>query len=358
MKAAIHLLTALLMQICLSGCVHEWPEDPYPREATATLRLEFDSDLPFYTLVEYNPQSRDTHPAADIPGRSDDRIPYRHTLRYTVNAYEPGTRTLVESRTFFKDDISTVDHEVTMTLPRGVYTIYVWADYTDAAAPDRNMYYSPADFAEITLSPSPHIGGTDFRDAARGSIEIDLRGGQGSEQWEDVHVAGTVRMERPLARFRFITTDLQEFLSRYEAAVAANEPSREPSKSPAAILSEYKVRLRYSGFMPSSYNIFTDAPADALTGSSFDGNMKVIDDSEVELGFDYVFVNHADASVDVAIELYSRHSGELVAACDPVTVPLRRSHLTEVRGRFLTATSTGGMGINPGFNGSFDIEIK
>ncbi len=346
MKNGLLLWVAILAAVILPGCVHEWPADPYPGEATLRLKLEHDRPIPLYATVDYIARSRDgvssVHPV--------------HHLRYIVNAYEAGSRTLISSRTFFKEEISSMDHQVEMKLPRGRYSVKVWAEYVYAST-HSDLYYNPSDFSEIQLAGPEHRGCTDFRDAALGSIEADLTPRPGNEEWEDIEVSGVVRLERPLARFRFITTDINEFISRYEKETESND-GRAPSKSPADILSEYAVKLRYAGFMPSSFNVFTDAPADAATGIAFDGDMRVIDHDNIELGFDYVFVNHAETSVDVSVELYSRLTGALVASSDPIKVPLKRSHLTEVRGRFLTSTSTGGMGINPDFSGSFDIEIK
>lgn len=343
----IILFAMLFAAVILPGCVHEWPDDPYPEDATLRLQFEHDRPIPLYATVDYTARSRD--------GVSSDRSGYH--LRYTVNAYEEGSRRLIRSRVFFKEDISSMDHQVEMKLPRGRYSVKVWAEYVSAEN-HSDLYYDISDFSEIKLAGAAHRGCTDYRDAALGSFEANLTPASGDEEWEDMEVSGVVRLERPLARFRFITTDLNEFISRYEKETAAANDGRAPSKSPASILSEYAVRLRYAGFMPSTFNVFTDSPADASTGISFDGDMRIIDHDNIELGFDYVFVNHADASVDVSVELYSRLTGELVASCDPVKVPLKRSRLTEVRGRFLTSTSTGGMGINPDFSGSFDIEIK
>ena len=40
------------------------------------------------------------------------------------------------------------------------------------------------------------------------------------------------------------------------------------------------------------------------------------------------------------------------------TQRLVRGKLTEIRGPFLTSEAAGGVGIHPGFDGDFNIEIK
>ncbi|WP_353937103.1 DUF6562 domain-containing protein [uncultured Muribaculum sp.] len=50
--------------------------------------------------------------------------------------------------------------------------------------------------------------------------------------------------------------------------------------------------------------------------------------------------------------------GALIGRVSPVDVSTKRSRNTVVKGRFLTSKATGGVGINPGFDGEFNIEIK
>ena len=57
--------------------------------------------------------------------------------------------------------------------------------------------------------------------------------------------------------------------------------------------------FRYQGFMPCSFNMFTNKPADSWTGVAFDSTMQRLSDTEVELGFDYVFVNGGESTVPV-----------------------------------------------------------
>ena len=49
---------------------------------------------------------------------------------------------------------------------------------------------------------------------------------------------------------------------------------------------------------------------------------------------------------------------ELLSSTDPIDVPLERSKLTIVRGPFLTTQASGGVGIDPGFDGEWNYEIK
>ena len=164
-------------------------------------------------------------------------------------------------------------------------------------------------------------------------------------------------MKRPLARFRFVTTDVGEFLSRREG-MGLSGPLPVRPEGVTAALGDYRIVVRYTGYMPSVYNAVTDKPIDSSVGRWFDGVVKGIDTSTAELAFDHVFVNGSQTSVQVALDVYSRHDNTKIASTVPIEVPVVRGKLTEIRGPFLTSEAAGGVGIHPGFDGDFNIEIK
>ena len=49
--------------------------------------------------------------------------------------------------------------------------------------------------------------------------------------------------------------------------------------------------------------------------------------------------------------------GELIGSTSTINVPTMRGRNTIVRGRFLTSQATGGVGIDPGFDGEYNIEL-
>ncbi len=111
-------------------------------------------------------------------------------------------------------------------------------------------------------------------------------------------------------------------------------------------------------YLACSYNMFTNIPADAWTGMSFEGRPTPIDEHEVDWGFDYVFVNGADTHISVALEMYDKQDG-LVSSTRTIDVPIDRNKLTIVRGKFLTSkVTTGNMGINPDYEDDYNVEIR
>lgn len=110
--------------------------------------------------------------------------------------------------------------------------------------------------------------------------------------------------------------------------------------------------------MARSFNMFTNRPADSWAGVSYESDLKVIDSDHAEVGFDYVFVNSHDTSVNVSVEIYDRSDGTVLARIRPVDVPLSRSRHTYVTGPFLTTTAGGAVGIDPSYDGDFNIWIQ
>ncbi|MDE6099145.1 MAG: hypothetical protein K2G24_09680, partial [Muribaculaceae bacterium] len=295
-----------------------------------------------------------------------------HDFRYIINIYENADESAYPSRTpvgsfIFTattvmpgSDGSSPDHNrrVSIALPPGNFRIIAWADHV-LPGTSNDMYYSTADFANISVlaENDAHPGNIPWRDAFRGQVDVRVNdAGEVFASGDEPETLVEIPMRRPMARYRFVSTDLGEFISRHESSVQKASGSEAISMTPD--LDDYRVVMRYTGYMPSVYNAHTDRPTDSRLGVFYDGAISRLDASTAELASDYVFVNGNETAVQVALDVYDRHSGARIASTDPVTVPLRRNHLTIVRGRFLTSTASGGIGILPDFNGDFNIEIR
>ena len=164
-------------------------------------------------------------------------------------------------------------------------------------------------------------------------------------------------MQRPLAKFEFITNDLKEFLDK-EIEYLKQEATTRGENAPTRVdTDKYKVVFHYSGYMPNAYNMNTDKPVDSATGVMFESKLGILNDNEASLGFDYVFVNGKEAGVSIQIGLYDGENRQ-IALSDPIDVSLRRSHHTILRGSFLMQQATGGIVINPEFDGNHNIVIE
>ena len=335
----------------LSSCdVHEFP-DPIEQEISFTINLSYDTSLPLYKVITHDNGSRTVNESE------------KHNIRYVIEVYPADEENKSQGRTtlhrfvFIKEDVSTLDYRVEIPLERGAYNFVVWSDYVKAN--DNDLYYNTQVFEEITLRGDNHNGSNDFRDAFKGSATSEV---------SEFVTSATIDMQRPMAKFNFISNDVKEFVSNIQSIRAEKQRSRGDEKSndnnsssgtvgiEDIDFSEFNILFRYNGFMPDSFNAYTGKPSDASTGVSFDSKIKILENGDAELGFDYIFVNGTESSISVSVEVYD-YDGELLSRFKPIEVPLIRSHLTTIKASFLTS-GTGGVTIIPDFDGDFNIQVN
>ena len=346
----IHAAVVLTAGLLLSDCnVHEWPEAP-AREPYG-LHLAFETDFPQWehhidNRAEFVPETKATRDYG--------------TIRYIVRAYplQNGTaaKTWSDEFVFTRDVADGYDCDLQIELEPGNYRLMVWSDLFEynGAAP----YYSTDDFVEIMIQGA-HAPNTDYRDAFRGTLDVAVQ----VSIDEHAMPSGTIIMQRPLAKFEFVTNDLVEFFEREarRAELRSTESGDSPARSEheasqtRVSLDDYEIVFGYVGFMPNTYSMITDKPVDSATGVQFRSHFTQFSNAEASLGFDYVFVNGTETSVTVQIALYSSESGERVSLTEPIEVPLRRSNHTIIRGSFLMTQASGGAGIDPKFDGDYNV---
>lgn len=370
-------MTASLAAMALSAscAVHEWPDESIP----AVLEVEMVFDTEFQPL-------RDVEYAKKTKANPED-----YNIRYQIRAYRAlknGGYDVVPQveYLFVKSDVNTLDHNVTLVIPEGNYMLRVWADYVDAGKVD-DKYYLTENFSSITVA-EPYEGDTDFRDAFEGSSEVSVvRVGANAEK---THVK--VDMQRPLAKFQFLATDfydlvikaMEKYMSskeyadylqtrrtqqmsgttdaecQFEVTSTDNLPDDgtkapwDPTKAPGFNPEDYKIVFYYNSYLPTEYNLITGKPTDAKMGMMFSSSLQPLNEDEALIGFDYVIVNGVESSVTLQVALYAP-DGELMSLSNPVVVPVVRGKVTTVRGKFLTLTTGGGIGIDPGFDGEFNL---
>uniref|UniRef100_UPI0040560A3F DUF6562 domain-containing protein n=1 Tax=Alistipes sp. TaxID=1872444 RepID=UPI0040560A3F len=354
MKRLRDILLLLLVAI-LTSCdatIHEYPDNAVIRPVSVpiTLNFNFDTEMPLYKQMTY---TRSNLKSSDFD------------LRYIVNVYRATTYRqiggdVVASYVFSKDDVNEWNHTVEIELEKGYYDFVVWADYVDAGTVT-DKYYDTSNFSIISLF-GEHSGSNDYRDGFIGYGKFDLTADPAPYNY-------TIPMSRPMAKYRFISNDIDTFISRMleikrkrlEASRGEDEDTKADTKVEVNI-NDYYVKFNYTQFLNTAYNALINIPAVPLGGYSFTSNIQQLSDKEAELGFDYIFVGD-DTKVWVSVEVFERDEnggesrGEAVGGIKPFLVELSRSKLTEVRGPFLTTEEQGGVGINPDFEDEFTIEI-
>lgn len=348
MRKILYLIICLPI-LLLSACdVHEWPETQ--EFVKMHLRLNYETDM-----TEWEHLYDGAEVIEQGYGETYDNHRDYGKIRYIVRTYPVSEkmRTIsdyTQEFVFTKDISEGYDHEVTLDLLPGNYNVMVWSDIVQHGGD--TYFHDKTNFAEITLQ-GEHQGNNDYRDAFRGSGNVTLI----ADIIERVPDTLDIAMQRPLAKYEFITTDLTEFINKEQTRADAKSKAQSTDGEDVTTkvsIEDYKVVFYYVGFMPNAYSLFTDKPVDSATGVLFESTLNSLSETEASVGFDYVFVNGTEAAVTVQIGIYD-NEGTQLSLTEPIKVPLRRSHHTIMRGMFLMSETSGGISINPEFDGDYNL---
>ena len=349
MRKVLHMVVCLLL-LSVSACdVHQWPEAP--EYVKCALRLSYETDL-----TEWLHVYEDDKVIEQGLGETYDNSRSSGMIRYIIRTYPVSSRQrmvsdYVQEFVFTKDIAEGYDHEVTLDLLPGDYNVMVWSDLVQKSGDEH--FHDAANFAEISLQ-GDHRANTDHRDAFRGTAGISLV----SDIVDRPPYSLEIVMQRPLAKFEFITNDVEEFIDKEITRIASktqtDKSSAEDMLTKVVNLEDYKVVFYYVGFMADTYSMHTDKPVDSSTGVLFESTLKKVTESSATMGFDYVFVNGKESAVTVKIGIYD-NEGTQLSLTDPINVPLKRNHHTILTGMFLMSDAKGGVTINPDFEGDHNL---
>lgn len=366
---SVHLLFVALFTMLTACDVHQYPDEPEPAPTPTiktVLELDFADEMPMHTVVTYPDET-----TPSVPSRSSGEEE-NYEMRHTVKIYSRNniSRNTIFSRaeelyafTFFTDPGCDETKRLEIDVPQGEYTVLVWTDHVRRE--DRSIaFYEPSNFENVIFHPDySYSGSTEWRDAFRGETDfavsiptatdvktVSMTATDGTRS--DNEIVVTIPMVRPLGKFSVIATDVRRFVSKVEENGSPTSRADDGNYD----FSDYYARMVYTGYLPSTFNMHANKPVDSALGMNFTSDIQTIDDDNACLAFDYVMVNGSEAKVNAAIQVLNRNH-EVIAQSNAFSVPLMRSKLTEVRGKFLTASASGGLGIETEFDGEFNIYI-
>lgn len=368
-KSLFAFLLPLFTLVMLSSCdVHQWPEpnnEPAPdppvvpdnpnepdnpedpdegKTATVGLKLQYFTDFTYRDHL-YDPKTGKVTPVSAEDGDTYDNldnIAPGTPMKVTVKVHRDNSnKTLVSSQTFVKELDTNYDCDVDVEVPVGVdCLITVWGHLLDE---NEDAFYDDSDFNSISLIKNNYRGNTDMRDAYRGHLKVNAP--------EEGQLNDVIYMRRPMCKMEFVTTGLKEFFD--------NEEQRQGISSRGVSAQDYTVVISYPVFYPTSYMAMDDHLEFSSSGYSFATELSLIEDNpeEASMGFDYVLINDSsDSGVQVQVTVF--HSdGTQVGSTGMITVPMQRDRHVVVRGNFLTTNGNGGVGIDPDFEGDFNIPV-
>ena len=346
MKRILYAISIALMAV--TGCdVHQWPD--LPETVAFHLKLDYNTDITMW------PHSYDGENMVEL-GTGPDTTSVRPygTMRYVVRAY-PYNETLQVFENYThqfvlsKDMADGYNNGLTIQLPPGSYNIMVWSDMQKVSS--QPHFYDCSNFGGIALT-GEYRGNDDWRDAFSGKGNITLV----ADIMERLPDTLSIQMDRPLAKYEFITTDIASFVQKeITRAEAKSRADGLNVKGETKVdLDDYRVEFRYVGFVPGAYSLYTDKITDSFTSVAFYSTIKTLSDTTASLGFDYVFTNASASAVTLQIVIYDRE-GECLSTSEPIKVPIQRNHYTTVTGMLLMSEAKGGVSINSDFNGDYNL---
>ena len=86
-----------------------------------------------------------------------------------------------------------------------------------------------------------------------------------------------------------------------------------------------------------------------MQGVVFNASLAEVTETSATLAFDYVFVNGTERIYD--------DGGELVSESTGIRIPYKRNVVTRIYGDFLTRSYNSGVGIDPDYDGEYDIYL-
>ncbi len=350
-----YIMIVLPFAFSMTSCdVHEFPEVPESRGFQ--LNIKYNPDFTLFTEWEHLYDGVKMHEIGF--GEKYQNIPNKGVIRYIIRAYPKSAKQRIKS-SYAKEFVFTrnikdgYDCEFMLDLAPGNYTIMVWSDFIRHNGDTYS--YDTDDFTKISLQ-GEHTGNNDYRDAFRGMADVVLP----DDISEHKTIILDVDMQRPLAKYEFITMDLAEFIDKEYARAEEKEREQGASKavgSDDAVtrvnIEDYKVIFYYYGFMQNTYNLHTDKHMDSSTGVFFESKLNRLSENEGTLGFDYVFANVPEPGVTVQIGVYDNENIQ-VALTEPIKIPLKRSHHTIIKGMFLSHKASGGVNISPEYAGDYN----
>ena len=271
MRKILYLIICMPL-LLLSACdVHEWPETP--EFVKMHLRLNYETDMTEWEHL-YDGASVIEQGLGDTYDNHQDYGKIRYIVRtYPVSEKQRTMQDYVQEFVFTKDIAEGYDHEVTLDVLPGNYNVMVWSDLVKTSGDTH--FHNADNFAEIMLQ-GDHKGNTNHRDAFRGTNNISLV----ADIMERLPDTLNVAMQRPLAKFEFVTNDVEEFIDKESVRVASKangnkSASADDTPTRAVNIEDYKVVFYYVGFMPHAYSMYTDKPVDLGSRCTVFMNSKV-----------------------------------------------------------------------------------
>ncbi|MCH5239809.1 MAG: hypothetical protein J1F38_06270 [Muribaculaceae bacterium] len=311
----------------LSSCINETPD---PEKCIFKVTLTVHSSTEWLPDYEMN------------SGRASEI-----GVEYLFRIYNAGeTSSPVIEEIFYSDDLTRQDFSIDFSLREGNYEIFVWSDFYDSSS-GKSLYYNTENFSAISYL-LPYQADSDNKDAFRGMTSLII-----DDSMYGQSINAQVVLERPLAKYMLVATDLSDFLQ-----TSSDDSDLRALESQGNFFENYSATISYPLFMPAVFNNFTNRPIDSWNDMSYQAQISPIGNGQALVGFDYVFINGEESSVQVALQISDAEGKGVSDSGGTINIPIKRNRTTIVYGKFLTTSSNGEITLDPTFKGQHNIEYN
>ncbi len=323
-KSCIPILYLLLL--FLGGCIHQYPDETPTENVSLEMELLLDGEF---------------IPLPAITKTDEGVVNESYASRVIVEARRAGESVSTVRAVTIVNEEKLTGAQITLPSPLilnpAFYDLTVWVDYTRTETLS-DTYYATEDFCSVSYL-LPYEDDYCRRDAFYGNASVDL-----TEQEGEYKVR--INLKRPLAYYRIIATDVQQFLNKQYANGHSG-------------IGEYEIIVNYQYFLVTHLNIITGEPINSAPGFSYTRQIKLTDSmAECELAADYFLADDKSSIITVSLAVTDGKEVLLSRTTD-LEIPYRRGYTTTVEGAFLSRNSGNASGgINVGVDGDYEGEIN
>ena len=349
-RQAKHIVVMILSLLALASCdktIHEYPGE---QNISLTVRCSVDLTPPeYFTTVECDPETGTSY-VVRTQGIQPNGTRFTEPvcLRYVIDLYRVSSSTshFVERQVLFADvDDPNPQAVATFAVDAQKYKVLVWCDYVQDDVREA-WYYVTDDLRKILYSDVEVVDNND-KDVFTNMMEVDF-----SEYYYlegEFDLVYDIDLQRPKGRFKCITTDMEDYVKNGDNASAE----------------DITAVVTYTQYVSAGYNVEEQKPNYFEPTRTFITKARIDEQGELELCYDYVFVNGKQTNVkinfnffkgDVVVDDNGVITGEQISQWSGIVVPLKRNMETVIEGRMLTTSfGTGGFGIDPSFENEIVI---
>lgn len=336
-------LAILLIGVCSCEKVHQFPYQGLkidPTDIETKININCKVQLTGFDIVTK---------ASSLEAALTDSAAF-YDRRFIVNIHaNEYVDTLVESHILLREVTDTSPLIIETKLHTKKYKAVVWMDYVKKGT-DTDLYYLTSNGAALNAIHQPdagkYVAGSDFKDAQTFVSDIDLTPYAG--QWyADITIPAP--LERPVAKITILANDLAEYAAQIGYSGSLED-----------LADDICIDFSYDGYYPTGFNAHTGRLNDSQVGYGFKSGASfpyTLEQKDyTRIGYDYVFVNGESSSVTITARIKSK-SGQFINEVNNVVVPITRGKETVVIFKFFTKEYVPGIGIDPGFNGEFNVYV-